>query len=165
LTGPEIRKDIREIQRTQTVESDSEGSVRSDEVLFSAYPVKPRKTPKHWMQTGANRGGGMDEGSSNQQDSMLTARSGGGGGGGGGPRDRNGGGSDRDGRSGMGHGGHDGGGGIQHHRYSHNGTPQFDTALAFETLKYIDGIKTAQRNIYDADLERGRLEELKEVSE
>ena len=102
---------------------------------------------------------------------MLPARhgvsgaTGGGGSGMGDPRDRSGGsGSDRDGRSGVGHGGHDGGGSIQHHRYSHNATPQFDTALAFETLKYIDGIKSTQRNIYNADLERGRLEELKEVS-
>ena len=45
LTKPEIRKDMREIQRSLQADSDSECSVKSEDVLNSEYPVKPRKTP------------------------------------------------------------------------------------------------------------------------
>jgi len=50
LTGTEVRKDIRDIQRTAVYDSDSDCSVKSEDVLHSAYPVKPRRTPKNWVQ-------------------------------------------------------------------------------------------------------------------
>ena len=50
LTKPEIRKDMREIQRSLQADSDSECSVKSEDVLNSEYPVKPRKTPR-WHQS------------------------------------------------------------------------------------------------------------------
>jgi hypothetical protein len=63
LTKPEIRKDMREIQRSLHADSDSDCSVDSLDVLHSEYPVKPRKTPR-WHQShhdqdshGASRGG------------------------------------------------------------------------------------------------------------
>ena len=48
LTKPEVRKDIRDIQRTLNADSDSEGSVLSEDVLDcrNDYPVKPRKIPR-----------------------------------------------------------------------------------------------------------------------
>lgn len=46
LTKNEVRKDFREIERTMVNDSDSEASFRSDEVLPSAYPVRPRRNPK-----------------------------------------------------------------------------------------------------------------------
>ena len=48
LTKPEIRKDIREIQRTTIEDSDSECSVKSEDIHDdrNSYPVKPRKAPR-----------------------------------------------------------------------------------------------------------------------
>jgi len=56
LTKPEVRKDIREIQRTLNVDSDSEGSVMSEDVLDcrNDYPVKPRKIPRWGSGAGAH---------------------------------------------------------------------------------------------------------------
>ena len=50
LSGTEVRKDLRDIQRTAVYDSDSDCSVKSEDVLHSAYPVKPRRTPKNWSQ-------------------------------------------------------------------------------------------------------------------
>ncbi len=46
LSKNEVRKDIRDIERTIPEDSDSDCSFKSDEILGSAYPVKPRKAPK-----------------------------------------------------------------------------------------------------------------------
>jgi hypothetical protein len=54
LTKNEIRKDFRDIEKSMPVDSDSETSVKSNEVLNSTYPVKPRRNPKN-MKAAANR--------------------------------------------------------------------------------------------------------------
>ena len=47
LTNTEIRKDIREVELLNDDDTDSDsGSVMSEDVLPSTYPVKPRKIPK-----------------------------------------------------------------------------------------------------------------------
>jgi hypothetical protein len=53
LAKPEIRIDIREIQRSTIDDSDSECSVHSEDVLDcrNDYPVKPRKAPR-WSSGG-----------------------------------------------------------------------------------------------------------------
>ena len=80
LTKPEVRKDIREIQRTLNADSDSEGSVMSEDVLDcrNDYPVKPRKIPRwgsglsregagHGLSGESPRGGGGDDMGSAEQ--------------------------------------------------------------------------------------------------
>lgn len=64
LTKPEIRKDIREIQRSTIEDSDSECSVKSEDIHDdrNSYPVKPRKAPR-WATQGtrdAQSSGGYD---------------------------------------------------------------------------------------------------------
>ena len=46
LTKVEIRKDLREIDRNIQTDSDSDDTIKSEDILPSSYPVKPRKTPK-----------------------------------------------------------------------------------------------------------------------
>ena len=46
LSKTEIKKDVREMERSMHDDTDSDGSVMSDDVLPSTYPVKPRKTAK-----------------------------------------------------------------------------------------------------------------------
>lgn len=56
LTKPEIRKDIRDIERSLIQEdTDSESSVRSEDILPSSYPVKPRKMVRHSQRSDSNR--------------------------------------------------------------------------------------------------------------
>ena len=45
MTKTEIKKDVREMERSID-DTDSDGSVMSEDVLPSMYPVKPRRTPK-----------------------------------------------------------------------------------------------------------------------
>jgi hypothetical protein len=62
LTKPEVRKDIREIQRTLNVDSDSDCSVREHHVIDcrNDYPVKPRKTPRWGSSMNRDSSGHMD---------------------------------------------------------------------------------------------------------
>lgn len=46
LSKAEIKKDVREMERSMHSDTDSDSSVLSEDVLPSTYPVKPRKTPK-----------------------------------------------------------------------------------------------------------------------
>jgi hypothetical protein len=46
LSKTEVKKDVREMERSMPDDTDSDSSVRSEDVLPSSYPVKPRKTPK-----------------------------------------------------------------------------------------------------------------------
>ena len=140
LTGPEVRKDIREIQRTTQCESDSECSVNSEDILHSVYPVKPRKNPKNLSQIQRdvlrrNEGGSTGPATTTSRTQASSNA-----------------------------------GGIQHSRHSREVEkdqrlePQaYDTALADPVLQYIDGIKASKRSIYDAEMERQRIEEHKEV--
>lgn len=60
LTKPEVRKDIREIQRTLNAESDSDDDIRTEDIIDcrNDYPVKPRKAPRG---TGGGGLGDRDE--------------------------------------------------------------------------------------------------------
>jgi hypothetical protein len=46
LSNVEIKKDLREMMRDLAVDEDTDGSVKSDDILTSSYPVRPRKTPR-----------------------------------------------------------------------------------------------------------------------
>ena len=46
LSNTEIKKDIREVELTNDDTDSDSGSVISEDVLPSTYPVKPRKIPK-----------------------------------------------------------------------------------------------------------------------
>jgi hypothetical protein len=46
LSKTEIKTDVREMERSMHDDTDSDGSVLSEDVLMSIYPVKPRKVPK-----------------------------------------------------------------------------------------------------------------------
>ena len=46
LTKNEVKRDIRDIERLMDDETDSDGSVKSSDIMSSNYPVKPRKTLK-----------------------------------------------------------------------------------------------------------------------
>eukprot|EP01041_Mallomonas_annulata_P009070 gene9070-18792_t len=46
LSKQESKKDLKEIERNLQEDSDSEESIKSDDILPSTYPVKPRRTPK-----------------------------------------------------------------------------------------------------------------------
>ena len=46
LSKLEIKKDLREMMREVAFEEDTDGSVKSDDILSSTYPVKPRRAPR-----------------------------------------------------------------------------------------------------------------------
>ena len=46
LSKSEIKKDIKEIERCLNSDSDSDSTIKSEDILPSTYPVKPRRTPK-----------------------------------------------------------------------------------------------------------------------
>lgn len=46
LSSAEAKKDFRDIRRFISDDTDSDSSVKSDDVLPSTYPVKPRKSPR-----------------------------------------------------------------------------------------------------------------------
>ena len=46
LSKMEIKKDLREMMREVAFEEDTDGSVKSDDILSSTYPVKPRRAPR-----------------------------------------------------------------------------------------------------------------------
>jgi len=109
-----MRKDLRDIQRTMASDSESECSVRSDEILHSEYPVKPRKTPRY-------------------QGSVFSSQ------------DRRG---SFSGEVNLG---------------SPREQEQYDEALASAALQAIETIKIKNRAMYDAEVERERLDVLRMV--
>jgi hypothetical protein len=46
LTAAEIKKDVKDISKMLQEDSDSESSIKSEDIMPSNYPVKPRKTSR-----------------------------------------------------------------------------------------------------------------------
>ncbi|KAJ1409517.1 hypothetical protein B484DRAFT_436013, partial [Ochromonadaceae sp. CCMP2298] len=46
LSVMEIKDDLREMQQPHEDDTDSDSSIKSEDILDSIYPVQPRKTPK-----------------------------------------------------------------------------------------------------------------------
>lgn len=109
LTKIEIKKDFREIERfLQEDDTDSDSSVRSEDVLPSSYPVKPRKTPRFLNNRNPNS---INQG--NQGDELE------------------------------------------------DGNLSYDIKAADDAFLLLKTIKATKREIYDAEIERERLENLK----
>lgn len=54
LSKNEIKKDMREMMRDVIYDDDTDSSVKSDDILTSTYPVKPRKTPRRDRSLGSS---------------------------------------------------------------------------------------------------------------